>query len=177
MKIHSTKFQGLLILEPKLFKDSRGAFYESWREQEYKDCGIKESFVQDNISVNHNNVLRGLHFQRGMGQLVTVSMGKIWDVVVDIRPSSSTFGQYFSIELSGESPQQLYMPPGFAHGFCVLTDIAIVNYKCTQYYDPAQEGGLFWRDTDLNIPWPIKEPIVSEKDQQFPSLATMKETL
>ena len=174
MKIAHQKFDGLIILAPKSYGDTRGLFYESWRDLKYKEAGIKESFVQDSISVNHKNVLRGLHFQRNMGQLVTVSYGTILDIVLDIRPSSLTFRQHFSVELSGENPQQLYMPPGFAHGFCVLTDLAIINYKCTEYYNPTEEGGIIWNDPDLNISWPVENPTLSEKDQGFPLLKDLK---
>ncbi|MFN7662609.1 MAG: dTDP-4-dehydrorhamnose 3,5-epimerase [Alphaproteobacteria bacterium] len=174
ISIHDPKFKDLIVLKPSIYQDKRGSFYECWRERDYKEAGIKESFVQDNVSVNHKNVLRGLHFQKNMGQMVTVTHGAIWDVVVDIRPSSPTFGQYYSIELSAESPQQVYMAPGFAHGFCVLTDLAIINYKCTQYYDPSQEGGVRWNDPNLSIPWPVKNPTLSEKDQKFPLLKDLK---
>lgn len=166
----SHPFIGLVLLEPSVYRDSRGMFYEGWRDKEYRDFGIQETFVQDNTSISRQNVLRGLHYQKNQGQLVTVCYGTIWDIAVDIRKNSETFGKYFSIELSGEKPQQLYMSPGFAHGFCVLTDMAIINYKCTQYYNPSQEGGVVWNDPDLNIPWPIKNPIVCEKDQGFPLL-------
>jgi dTDP-4-dehydrorhamnose 3,5-epimerase len=174
LQISPTKLKGLMIFTPKSYTDTRGLFYESWRELEYKEAGIKESFIQDNISISHKNVLRGLHFQKNMGQLVTVIYGTIWDVIIDIRPFSKTFGQYFSIELSGENPRQLYMPPGFAHGFCVLTDLAIINYKCTEYYNSAQEGGIIWNDPSLNISWPVENPILSEKDQKFPLLKDLR---
>jgi len=177
IQIRKTSFEELIVFNLNTYKDTRGVFYETWREQEYSEAGIKESFVQDNVSVNHKNVLRGLHFQKNMGQLVTVSYGTIWDVVVDIRPCSLTFGQHFSIELSGEKPQQLYMPPGFSHGFCVLTDLAIINYKCTEYYNPVDEGGIVWNDPDLNIQWPLKDPILSLKDQGFPFFKNLNKEL
>lgn len=170
MNIFHPPLKGLIVLEPRSYRDDRGVFYESWRSQNYHDYGIKETFVQDNVSISHKNVLRGLHSQKNMGQLVTVVLGTIWDVVVDIRSSSPTFGHHFSIELSGEAPKQLYMPPGFAHGFCVLTDRAIINYKCTEYYNPSHEGGVRWDDPDIGIQWPVKDPILSLKDQDFPYL-------
>lgn len=170
MKVTKTNFEGLIILEPKLFKDERGGFYETWRKEDYKSYGIKEDFVQDNISISQRNVLRGLHYQRDQGQLVGVSYGEIFDVVVDIRQDSPTYKKYFSIHLTGDKPQQIYMSPGFAHGFCVLSDIVVINYKCTQYYDPSSEGGVIWNDPNIGIAWPAIVPIISERDSQFKSL-------
>lgn len=168
MKVLETPFDGLIIFEPAFYKDERGAFYESWREIDYERYGIKEQFVQDNISFSHKNVLRGLHYQENQGQLVTIIKGAIFDVVVDIRPESSTFKKYFSIELSSEQPRQLYMAPGFAHGFYVLSDDVIMHYKCTQYYDHAKEGGIIWNDPIIAIVWPCKQlPILSDKDMRF----------
>lgn len=167
IKIVKTKFKDCLILEPHYFSDARGAFYESWRSEDYKNIGIIESFKQDNISISKKNVLRGLHIQKNQGQLIWVSFGKIFDVGVDMRPESETYKQYFSIELSAESPKQIYMPPGFAHGFCVLSDIAVVNYKCTEYYDTECESGILWSDPSVNIEWPVQLPILSERDQSF----------
>ncbi len=154
MKIIDTGFEGLILIEPMIFEDNRGNFYESWKDADYENIGIKEKFLQDNVSISKKNVLRGLHYQKNQGQLVTVIHGKILDVAVDIRPESKTYKKYFSIELDSTKPQQLYMPPGFAHGFCVLSDIAIINYKCTQYYDATQEGGIIWNDPELGIEWP-----------------------
>ena len=170
LKITETNFDGLLILEPRLFKDDRGGFYEYWKEADYKNAGIKEKFLQDNVSISEKNVLRGLHYQKNQGQLVTMTHGKIFDVAVDIRPKSKTYKKYFSIELSADKPQQLYMPPGFAHGFCVLSDLAIVNYKCTQYYDPKNEGGIIWNDPEIGIEWPLEEVFMSDKDKTFKAL-------
>ena len=166
--------EGLILFEPKIFKDTRGAFYESWRQNTYGENGVDDPFVQDNVSLNAGKVLRGLHFQKEMGQMVTVVHGKIWDVVVDMRPTSPTVGKHFSTELSEENAHQLYMPPGFAHGFCVLSDAAVVQYKCTQYYDPSKEGGLLWNDPDLGIQWPLENPIVSERDEQHPRFKDIK---
>lgn len=171
MKIINTGFKGLLLLEPKVFKDDRGLFYESWQLEDYKKIlGIKEDFLQDNVSISTKNVLRGLHYQKNQGQLVTVTYGKIFDVVVDIRFDSSTYKKYFSVVLDSEEPKQLYMPQGFAHGFCVLSDIAILNYKCTQYYNHTQEGGIIWNDPDIGINWGVNSPIISEKDAAFRKL-------
>lgn len=159
-----TGFDGILIIKPKVYEDDRGKFYETWRELDYQNFGIKEKLLQDNISVSNKNVLRGLHYQKNQGQLITLIYGKIFDVVVDIRPTSKTFKKYYSIELDSIDPIQLYMAPGFAHGFCVLSDHAIINYKCTQYYNPSQEGGIKWDDPEINIKWPKADYIISEKD-------------
>ncbi|MGV8948007.1 MAG: dTDP-4-dehydrorhamnose 3,5-epimerase [Candidatus Paracaedibacter sp.] len=174
MKVILTDFQGLLLIEPKTLCDNRGSFYESWREADYKQCGIQETFIQDNISISKKNVLRGLHYQKNQGQLVTVSYGQVFDVVVDIRPTSLTYGKYFSIELSGDNPKQLYMPPGFAHGFCVLSDVAIINYKCTQYHNAQEEGGVIWNDSSIRVEWPVESPIISQKDQGLGSLESIR---
>lgn len=170
VKVTKTNLDGLLILEPRLFKDNRGAFYESWKEADYKEAGIQEKFIQDNVSISKKNVLRGLHYQKDQGQLVTVTHGKIFDVAVDIRPKSKTYKKYFYVELSGDTPRQLYMPPGFAHGFCVLSDLAIINYKCTQYYDPENEGGVIWNDPGIGIEWPTCDWILGERDAVFDKL-------
>ena len=174
MLVEKTQLDGALLIYPKTYEDERGLFYESWRSDAYKTAGIQETFVQDNVSANKKGVLRGLHFQKSMGQLVTVVKGTIFDVVVDIRKDSATFGQHITLELSKKNPAQLYMPAGMAHGFCVLTESAIINYKCTEYYDPTLEGGLSWNDPDLNINWPLKAPILSERDQNFPPLSVLK---
>lgn len=170
MKTTKTNFDGLIIIQPGLYEDVRGAFYESWRDNNYKEIGIAQKFLQDNVSISKKNVLRGMHYQKNQGQLVTVTHGKIFDVVIDIRPHSKTYKQYFSIELDASYPQQIYMPPGFAHGFCVLSDYAILNYKCTQYYNPNHESGVIWNDPEIGIEWPIQNPIVSAKDLNFLTL-------
>lgn len=170
MKITETGFQGLIIIEPLLFKDERGDFYESWRCEDYQKAGIHEKFVQDNVSLSKKNVLRGLHFQAHQGQLVTVTYGKIFDVAVDLRPHSKTYKKYFSIELEGSNPKQLYMPPGFAHGFCVLSEQTIINYKCTQYYDSTHESGIIWNDPEIGIEWPKGDYLLSLRDQSFKTL-------
>ncbi len=167
MKVIRTAFEGLLLFEPTVHCDDRGIFYESWRATKYKELGISDSFVQDDISLSYKNVLRGMHYQKGQGKLVSVIQGVILDVVVDIRPESSTYLKYFSIELSSEFPRQLYISSGFAHGFYVLSDVVIINYKCTQYYNKAVEGGIFWNDPTLGIKWPCSDPIISEKDSHL----------
>ena len=167
MKKIETALAGLFVLEPKVFEDERGFFFESFNAKNFETFGIPTVFVQDNISRSKKNVLRGLHFQdpKPQAKLVRVSEGIVWDVAVDIRPKSKTFGQYVGIELSSENKKMLFIPEGFAHGFCVLSDTADFHYKCTDFYSPKDEKGILWNDSDLNIAWPIKSPIVSSKDQ------------
>lgn len=162
---------GLIIINPRVFKDDRGYFFETFQEQRYKELGIP-NFVQDNISRSQKNVLRGLHYQRPhtQGKLVSVIVGSVWDVVVDIRRSSPTFGQWFGITLSEENHTQMYIPPGFAHGFCVLSDEVIFAYKCTDFYAPKAEHGIAWNDPGLGIAWPITQPILSPKDEMYANL-------
>jgi dTDP-4-dehydrorhamnose 3,5-epimerase len=167
MKVEKTNFPGVLIIEPKIFKDERGYFYECWQQTRYLTAGLREIFVQDNSSLSSNGVLRGLHFQitHPLGQLIWVTEGKIFDVGVDLRVNSPTFKQWLTMELDAEYPKQIYLPPGFAHGFCVLSTQAAVHYKCTDYYYPEDESGLLWNDLPIN--WPISCPIISNKDQKF----------
>lgn len=173
MKLDKTNFPGVLIIEPTMFKDERGYFYESWQQTRYSDAGIKDTFVQDNHSLSKKDVLRGLHYQiqHPLGQLIWLTEGKIFDVGIDLRPQSPTFKQWLIIELDANNPKQLYLPPGFAHGFCVLSDQAAVHYKCTDYYYPEDECGLLWND--LPIQWPINCPIISKKDQAFLTMAEL----
>lgn len=177
MKIIETPLQGALIIEPKVFGDERGYFFEVYQKKRYEEVGFTLDFVQDNRSKSSKNVLRGLHFQKRkpQGKLVSVTEGAVFDVAVDLRPESPTFGQHHSVILSEENFLQFYIPPGFAHGFCVLSDTASFQYKCTDYYDPADEGGLIWNDPVLGIKWPVSEPIVSAKDSTLPSLSSIKE--
>jgi dTDP-4-dehydrorhamnose 3,5-epimerase len=170
MKITEGDLPGLLIITPNVFADSRGYFFEDFQNQRYTQYGIPP-FVQSNISRSKQNVLRGLHYQdpNAQGKLVGVTRGSVWDVVVDIRPDSATYGKWFGIILSDENHIQMYVPPGFAHGFCVLSDEADFYYKCTDYYSPANEKGIAWNDATLNIPWPVKNPVLSDKDQTYPS--------
>lgn len=167
IKTISTGFSGLILIEPQTFKDDRGKFYESWHFKDYQQAGIRERFIQDDISISLKNVLRGLHYQKNQGQLVTVVYGKIFDVAVDIRPNSKTYKKYFSIELNADNLRQLYMPPGFAHGFWVLSSMTIINYKCTQYYNKNFEGGIRWDDPTIKIKWPAGKKIISDKDKNF----------
>jgi dTDP-4-dehydrorhamnose 3,5-epimerase len=172
MKVTQTRLPGVLIIEPEAFGDARGFFLETFSQKRYEQAGIKLPFVQDNVSLSAKNVLRGLHFQypKGQGKLVQVLSGEVFDAAVDIRAGSPTFGQWVADNLSVSNHKQLYIPPGFAHGFCVLSDTAIFSYKCTEYYDPAAEGGIIFNDPDINIPWPVQTPIVSVKDTRCPRL-------
>lgn len=179
MNVIKTKIADLLIIEPKVFGDERGFFYETYQETRYKEAGITQNFVQDNRSRSTQNVLRGLHFQKKkpQGKLVTVTQGLVFDVAVDLRPDSPTFCQHESVLLSGENKLQFYIPPGFAHGFCVLSGIADFQYKCTDYYDPNDESGLLWSDPELLIEWPITTPVLSSKDSVLPTLAKIRNKL
>ncbi|MYM60724.1 dTDP-4-dehydrorhamnose 3,5-epimerase [Vibrio sp. OCN044] len=177
MEVIQTKLAGCVIIKPKVFGDDRGFFLESFHAERYKKVvGIKETFVQDNRSRSIKNVLRGLHFQKTkpQGKLVTVTSGEVFDVAVDLRPNSQTFGQYEAVVLSGDNKLQFYVPPGFAHGFCVLSESADFQYKCTDYYDPNDESGLLWNDPVINIQWPLKAPVLSEKDKIQPLLSEIE---
>lgn len=168
MQTKTAPLQGLIIIEPAVFKDNRGYFYEGFQQKRYAELGIPP-LVQDNVSRSTKNVIRGLHYQlpHAQGKLVGVTNGSVWDVVVDIRQSSPTFGQWFGITLNDENHLQMYIPPGFAHGFCVLSETADFYYKCTEFYSPGNEHGLSWNDPKLNIPWPTKNPILSPKDEVY----------
>ncbi|MFI4957032.1 MAG: dTDP-4-dehydrorhamnose 3,5-epimerase [Gammaproteobacteria bacterium] len=174
MDVVQTGLNGLLLIKPKVFGDKRGFFYEMFQEERYRAAGVDVHFVQDNVSSSAKNVLRGLHFQTRNPQdkLVSVLVGEVFDVAVDIRPESATFGKWFGAILSEENHHQLFVPKGFAHGFCVLSDTAIFHYKCSDYYSPANESGIIWNDPALGIEWPLQgEPIVSEKDTRYLPLA------
>jgi len=166
---------GILLIEPIFYQDERGFFMESFQKERYAEVGITEEFVQDNHSRSVKNVLRGLHFTRKkpQSQIVTVMRGKIFDVVVDIRVNSPTFGKWFGIELSDGGQRQIYMPHGFAHGFCVLSDWADLHYKVSQKYDPTDEGGLNWNDPEIKIQWPLKEIVMSNRDKGHPYLTQL----
>jgi dTDP-4-dehydrorhamnose 3,5-epimerase len=171
LRIVETGFSGLLLIEPQCFRDERGFFLETYQPHRYRAVGILEDFVQDNHSRSGRGVLRGLHFtvHHPQAQIVTVIRGKIFDAAVDLRKSSVNFGRWFGIELSDDGPRrQIYMAPGFAHGFCVLSEIADLHYKVSRLYDRADEGGLIWNDPDLGIRWPIENPIVSARDSTYP---------
>jgi dTDP-4-dehydrorhamnose 3,5-epimerase len=175
MKVSKTPIDGLIIIEPKVFRDSRGLFYEVYSESRYKEHGVLARFVQDNHSVSEKGVLRGLHYQVNPGQdkLVRVVRGEVFDVAVDIRKGSPTYGKWWGLSLSEENNLQLYIPVGFAHGFCVLSDSAEVLYKCSDYYSPQNERGIIWNDPDLAIDWPIENPMLSEKDIEYPNFAVL----
>lgn len=167
MKIIKTKLKDCLIIQPKVFEDNRGFFLETFQAKRYaEEANINLPFVQDNYSRSRKGVLRGLHFQRTkpQGKLVRVIKGKAYDVAVDIRKNSPSYGKWESVILSDENKIQFWIPPGFAHGFLALTEVVDFEYKCTDYYDPSDEGSLLWNDPDLNIPWPINNPKISEKD-------------
>ena len=170
MRAHKTKIPGVLVFEPEVHRDRRGCFFEGWRQNTYQAAGIDAAFVQDNLSISKKHVLRGIHIHHIQGQMLSVVSGKIFDVIVDMRPQSSTFCQFVSFELSSDVPRQIYMPPGYGHGFCVLSEVAIVHYKASHYYDPQSEEGVLWNDSTLAIPWPIQNPILSEKDARLPRM-------
>ncbi len=172
MRVIETTLPGVLTVEPQVFEDYRGWFIETFHAQRYEELGIASTFLQDNWSHSVKNTLRGLHFQepRSQGKLIQVVVGSVFDVVVDVRRNSPSFGKWLSIELSDQNHQQLWVPRGFAHGFCVLSEVADVHYKCTDVYVPDADRGIIWNDPDLNIPWPVKEPILSKKDRTHPRL-------
>lgn len=178
MKVNKTTLEGLLLIEPRVFKDPRGWFYESYTRNKYAKQGIREEFVQDNHSRSTRGVLRGLHYQVNQPQakLVRVTLGEVFDVAVDIRPDSLTFGKWWGCNLSSENMLQMYIPKGFAHGFCVLSDTVEFMYKCSDYYSQEDERGIVWNDSDLAIDWPINDPILSDKDAFYPSLRELFES-
>jgi dTDP-4-dehydrorhamnose 3,5-epimerase len=180
-----TRLPGVVIFEPRVFRDDRGEFLETWHQARYAAAGLPEAFVQDNLSVSRRGVLRGLHYQHPLaqGKLVSVLEGEVFDVAVDIRRGSPTFARWVGMTLSGENRRQLYVPPGFAHGFYVTSDRALFLYKCTAYYAPSDEGSVLWNDPDLAIDWPLgqrsvvsgqssgADPILAPKDAAAPRLA------
>jgi dTDP-4-dehydrorhamnose 3,5-epimerase len=175
MKVTKTKLDGVLILEPRVFDDERGRFLETWHAERYAALGIDGPFVQDNVSVSNRGVLRGLHFQKPnpQGKLVGVLHGAVYDVAVDLRHDSTTFGKWVGVELSARNGRQMWIPAGLAHGFQSLTDGSIVGYKCTDYYSPADDRSLRWDDSTLDIRWPVAEVVLSQKDAGAPSLADL----
>lgn len=176
MTIHPTPIEGLLIIEPKVYSDDRGLFFESFNLK-LRDLGIHADFVQDNQSVSKKNVIRGLHIQRSphaQGKLVRVSYGAVVDVAVDLRKNSPTFGRHFSVELNDRNNLMFWIPPGFAHGFSVLEDNTVFLYKVSGPYQPTAEGGIIYNDPELNIDWKVREPIVSAKDKVLPSFREYK---
>ena len=173
MKFLLTAIPEVILVEPAVFRDDRGFFLATYHQGKFLDGGLPGSFVQDNHSFSVRGTLRGLHAQlrKPQGKLVRAIEGEIFDVAVDIRPGSSTFGQWVGEVLSGENLRQLYVPPGFAHGFCVLSETAHVGYKCTELYDREDEIGVLWNDPDIAISWPVTEPLLSPKDLAAPQLA------
>ncbi len=167
MEIIETNLKGLLVIKPKVLEDERGYFFESYNYHLFKQAGLDLNFVQDNQSLSHAGVIRGLHFQNNpnaQGKLVRVISGSVFDVAVDIRKKSPTYGQWFGLELNEENKWMMYIPEGFAHGFATLQDFTVFSYKCTNLYNKASEDCIFWNDSDLAINWPIKKPILSDKD-------------
>jgi dTDP-4-dehydrorhamnose 3,5-epimerase len=172
MKIQSCELSGLLILEPKVFGDSRGFFLETWNQRRYLECGIQADFVQDNLSLSRQGTLRGLHYQKphSQGKLVSVLLGEVFDVAVDIRRGSPTYKRWHGLKLSAENKRQFFIPAGFAHGFQVLSESSLFCYKCTDYYSPQDEVTIRWDDPELGITWPVAVPVLSERDAKAPSL-------
>ena len=172
MNVIETALPGVVIVEPRVFKDARGYFLETWNRAKHAAAGIPEGFVQDNLSFSARGILRGLHYQHphGQGKLVSVVRGEVFDVAVDIRVGSPTFAKWVGVTLSGENSRSLYIPPGFAHGFLVLSEFAHFSYKCTEYYQPSCEASLIWDDPDLAIDWPGVDPVLSPKDLAAPRL-------
>ena len=171
MEVVKTPIEGVLLIKPQVFGDERGYFVETWQKERYEAAGINLPFVQDNHSKSRKGILRGLHFQKQhpQGKLVMVSLGEVVDVAVDIRKGSPTFGKWFGAILNQENQNQLWIPPGMAHGFVVLSDVAHFHYKCTDFYHPGDEGSIRWNDPTIAIDWPYKEePVLSAKDQIAP---------
>lgn len=177
MKVIETELPGVLVIEPKVFGDSRGFFMEHFNDRKYTEFGIPERFVQDNLSYSARGVLRGLHFQnpKAQGKLVSVLEGEVFDVAVDIRVGSPNFGEWTGVTLSAENKRQFYVPSGFAHGFVVTSEAALFFYKCTDYYAPECEGAVLWNDPEVGIEWPVKDPALSEKDRSAVPLGEMPE--
>jgi dTDP-4-dehydrorhamnose 3,5-epimerase len=172
MIINTTPLKGLLVIEPKCYQDERGFFLETYQTERYQEAGILDAFIQDNQSRSSHGVLRGMHFQvkHPQAQIVTVMRGRIFDVGVDLRPASSTFGKWYGVELGDSGPRQIYMAPGFAHGFCVLSEWADLHYKVSRKYDAKDEGGLHWNDKEIGIAWPTVDPVVTLRDASYQKL-------
>jgi len=179
IKVSGTSLPGVVLIEPAVFDDPRGFFYESWSESGYAKVGIPRTFVQDSISRSTHGTLRGLHLQHpyGQGKLVHVPVGEVFDVVVDVRIGSPDFGKWAGVELSERNRHQLYIPPGFAHGFCVVSDTALFVYKCTDYYHPETEITVAWNDPGLRVRWPIATPTLSKKDRAGRTLGELEDKL
>ncbi len=173
MKLIETGISGLVVLQPNVWKDDRGYFFESYNAQTFSSLGLDLNFKQDNQSFSQKGILRGLHYQKGafaQGKLVRVIQGSVYDVAVDLRKESPTYGKHFGIMLSESNFTMMYVPPGFAHGFSVLEDNTLFLYKCTEVYNKESEGGIIWNDPDLGIDWKVENPILSDKDQLLPTL-------
>lgn len=172
MRVRELSLPGFFMIEPDIFADCRGYFLQTWHLKEYRDAGLPDSFVQDNLSLSAKGTLRGLHYQKPFtqGKLVFVLRGEVWDVAVDLRVGSPTFGRWEGVTLSEDGHKQLYVPPGFAHGFCVTSEQALFCYKCTDFYSSESENGVAWDDPGLAIPWPESNPVISDKDQGYPNL-------
>jgi len=178
MKVTETKLPGVVVIEPDVYGDERGFFLETWSQKRYAELGLPDRFVQDNMSFSTRGILRGLHLQHphGQGKLVHVIQGEVFDVAVDVRVGSPTFGHWDGVLLSGENRKQIYIPPGFAHGFCVTGESALFAYKCTELYHRETELGIIWNDPDVGIEWPVESPILSDKDKVFPTLAQVDQS-
>jgi dTDP-4-dehydrorhamnose 3,5-epimerase len=172
-----TELDDLVLLEPTLHGDERGYLVETFRKSELAELGIEIEFVQDNQTRSRGRVLRGIHMQRGQAKLVRCPHGRIWDVAVDMRPDSPTYRRWEGFELDGEKHRQLFVPPGFGHGFCLLSDEADVLYRLSAYFDPELETGIAWNDPEIGIEWPIDDPVLSDRDRSAPSLADVAATL
>lgn len=179
MRVITTEIPGVIIVEPDVHRDARGYFLETFHAAKYAAAGIPEVFLQDNHSCSVQHTLRGLHLQvrKPQGKLVRVVQGDIWDVAVDVRPGLPTFGRWTATRLTAENFRQLFVPPGCAHGFCVLSETAQVEYKCTQLYDPTDEVGIAYDDPDLAIEWPVKAPILSDRDRRHGRLVELSSRL
>jgi dTDP-4-dehydrorhamnose 3,5-epimerase len=175
IKVKSTSLEGFLIVEPNCYKDDRGFFLETYQEDIYKAAGITDKFVQDNQSRSIKGVIRGMHFQvnRPQAQIVTIMRGLVFDVGVDLRQNSPTFGRWHGVELSDVGQRQVYMAPGIAHGFCVLSDLADLHYKVSRFYDPDDECGMVWNDSEVNIDWPSITPLIHQRDATYQSLSQL----
>lgn len=178
MKVTKTLIDGAYLIDLDIFRDGRGFFLESYQRKRYADHGLDVNFVQDNRSFSKKGVVRGLHYQinRPIGHLIYVIHGSVFDVGVDLRVNSPTFGKHFSITLTADNNQQLFFPEGVAHGFCTLAEENEILYKCTEYYDPTDEAGIIWNDPELDIKWPIQNPIINESDAIFPMLKEISST-
>jgi dTDP-4-dehydrorhamnose 3,5-epimerase len=175
IKVKSTSIEGFLIIEPNCYKDDRGFFLETYQKDIYKAAGIKDKFVQDNQSRSIKGVIRGMHFQvkRPQAQIVTIMRGSVFDVGVDLRQNSPTFGKWHGVKLSDSGQRQVYMAPGIAHGFCVLSDLADLHYKVSRFYDPDDECGMVWNDSEVKIDWPSITPLIHKRDSTYQSLSQL----